>query len=88
MQERLHITKTIQILGNAIVTETKSEYQPVTLTSTWQSQLTETETEFRDTTQYQNKILETVRFNASYRVLNTTKAAWRFNRTGGNGGRL
>lgn len=65
MQERLHITKTIQILGSAIVTETKSEYQPVTLPSTWQSQLTETETEFRDTTQYQYKILETVRFNAS-----------------------
>jgi hypothetical protein len=58
MQEKLHITKTIQILGNATVTETKSEYQPITLPSTWQPQSTETETEFRDTTQYQNKILE------------------------------
>lgn len=86
MQERLHITKTIQMLGNAIVTETKSKYQPITLPSTWQPQPAETETEFKDTTQHQDRSLETVRVNTSYRVLSTTKATWRFNRTEGNGG--
>ena len=88
MQERLHITKTIQIFANATVTETKPNYQPITLPSTWEPQPTEAETEFRDTKQYQNKILEAVRVNTSYRVLSTNKATWRSNRTEGNGRRL